>query len=224
MSQESQYAPFNPLDRVNLAASVGEALLEREPVPLDAVPDVVGAGVYVIYYCGDFPSYAPLSDANSNGEWKAPIYVGKAIPKGGRKGGLNVNTKPGKDLKNRLREHRDSIVAAENLSLEHFSCRFLTVEDIWIPLGENLMITIFSPLWNSTIDGFGNHTPGKGRFNQKRSRWDVLHPGREWAAKCQPRPETAEMIASDAEEHLRSRPVEATNLSLFRALQSTASS
>ncbi len=31
---------------------------------------------------------------------------------------------------------------------------------------------------NKIIDGFGNHDPGKGRYNQLRSRWDKLHPGR----------------------------------------------
>lgn len=210
------YSPFNPLDRLNLAASVGEALLERKPVPLGAIGDVIGAGVYVIYYDGDFASYDPISVANQNGKWLAPLYVGKAIPKGGRKGGLAHDAKPGKDLKKRLKEHADSIQDAKNLDLDHFWCRFLVVEDIWIPLGENLMISRFAPIWNTTIDGFGNHTPGAGRFNQKRSRWDVLHPGRTWAAKCKPRPESATVIKNEVEEHLRSRPIAATQGKLFR--------
>jgi hypothetical protein len=46
------------------------------------------------------------------------------------------------------------------------------------------LIRKFGPLWNTVIDGFGNHTPGEGRFNQARSGWDVLHPGRAWAKKC----------------------------------------
>ncbi|MEO9825337.1 MAG: Eco29kI family restriction endonuclease [Paracoccaceae bacterium] len=214
MSEE--YSPFNPLDRVNLAASVGEALLERDPVPLGAIGEVIGAGVYVIYYSGDFATYDPISKANSREQWLAPLYVGKAIPKGGRKGGQAFDAKPGKDLKKRLKEHADSVQDAKNLNLDHFWCRFLVVEDIWIPLGENLMISRFAPLWNTTVDGFGNHTPGAGRFNQKRSRWDVLHPGREWAAKCQERPETATMIKAEVEEHLRSRPVAAASNKLFK--------
>lgn len=210
------YNPFNPLDRINLAASVGEALLERDPIALGHVPDMLGAGVYVIYYEGDYAPYDPISTANSSGRWHAPIYVGKAIPKGGRKGGLNPDAKPGKDLKKRLKEHADSIDVATNLDLDHFFCRYLVVEDIWIPLGENLMISRFSPLWNTTVDGFGNHTPGAGRFNQKRSRWDVLHPGRAWAAKCQPRPETEHDIEAEVREHLRAHPVSATPGKLFR--------
>lgn len=180
-------------------------MLEASPVLLGSVGPILGAGVYVIYYDGDFPPYAPISQANSEHEWQAPIYVGKAIPKGGRKGGL-IDAAPGRDLSKRLREHADSIAVAENLMLDHFWCRFLVVEDIWIPLGENLMISRFSPIWNTTVDGFGNHTPGEGRFKQKRSRWDVLHPGREWAARCHPRPESVENIISEVEEHLRSRP------------------
>jgi len=35
------------------------------------------------------------------------------------------------------------------------------------------------------IDGFGNHDPGKGRYEQAKSDWDVCHPGRSWADKCQ---------------------------------------
>lgn len=33
------------------------------------------------------------------------------------------------------------------------------------------------------IDGFGNKDPGARRATQHRSPWDVLHPGRIFAAK-----------------------------------------
>lgn len=86
----------------------------------------------------------------------------------------------------RLTEHAGSIEQAANLEKAHFKCRFLVVDDIWVPLAESLLIQMFSPLWNTRIDGFGNHEPGKGRYNQQRSPWDELHPGRPWAAKLQP--------------------------------------
>ena len=38
------------------------------------------------------------------------------------------------------------------------------------------------------IDGFGNHDPGKGRYEQARSEWDVLHPGRVWADRLKGTP------------------------------------
>ena len=46
---------------------------------------------------------------------------------------------------------------------------------------EAAMTRRYNPLWNSHIDGFGNHDPGKGRYEQAKSEWDVLHPGRTWA-------------------------------------------
>lgn len=67
---------------------------------------------------------------------------------------------------------------ARNLDIQDFSCRYLVCEDIWIPLGEALLIGRFQPPWNVLIEGFGIHTPGKGRKKQVKSRWDTLHPGR----------------------------------------------
>lgn len=106
----------------------------------------------------------------------------------------------------RLKEHAESIQATASLDVNDFVCRYLTVDDIWIPLGEALLIAKFSPLWNLTIDGFGNHDPGKGRYKGMVPRWDVLHPGRSWAARCEPRAETAEQIADEAEARLAQEP------------------
>ena len=116
-----------------------------------------------------------------------PIYVGKAVPAGARKGGYGLGGSPGTVLYRRLIEHAESVEQAENLSAEDFFCRYLAVDDIWIPLGESLLIEMLSPVWNALIDGFGNHDPGKGRYNQQRSAWDVLHPGRPWAKRLQPK-------------------------------------
>lgn len=43
-------------------------------------------------------------------------------------------------------------------------------------------------MWNVLIDGFGIHTPGKGRRKQVRSTWDTLHPGRSLAKDLPPNP------------------------------------
>lgn len=64
----------------------------------------------------------------------------------------------------------------------------------------------FDPLWNKLIDGFGNHDPGKGRHAGLRPRWDVLHPGRPWADRCQSREETAEQIITEVRDYLRNHP------------------
>ena len=134
--------------------------------------------MYAIYYVGHFKAYQPVWRLNENGRFEQPIYVGKAVPKGARKGGLAFDAGTGTALRDRLRIHAATINEAENLNIEDFHYRALTVDDIWIPLGENVLIEKFQPLWNRVIDGFGNKTPGKGRATQKMSSWDVLHPGR----------------------------------------------
>jgi len=197
--------PFNPLDKKNLGASVAEALLTKETHPLGDLPVFEGAGIYAIYYTGDFQAYQQISRLNSDGKFLLPIYVGKAVPAGARMGG-RLELAAGKVLHQRLKEHAESIKAAENLDIKDFYCRFLVVDDIWIPLGESLIIARFTPIWNSLIDGFGNHNPGKGRHAGMRPRWDVLHPGRGWAMNLAERPETAAQIAQDAETYLRVLP------------------
>lgn len=59
----SQDAPFNPLDKRNLAESVALAALEHDarPLTLETTEDVAGEGVYLIYYCGPFDAYEPLT-------------------------------------------------------------------------------------------------------------------------------------------------------------------
>jgi hypothetical protein len=49
---------------------------------------------------------------------------------------------------------------------------------------EAALIRKYRPIWNTLIDGFGNHDPGSGRYEQAKSDWDVCHPGRGWAEKC----------------------------------------
>ena len=198
-----QVIAFNPLDKKYLGLSVATALMAQPPKPLGAIRSFHGAGIYAIYYTGKFKPYAAIASRNQGEEPEIPIYVGKAIPVGGRKGTGLPDTSKSKALFNRLREHADTISATANLNPADFLCRHLVVDDIWIPLGESLIIAQFSPLWNSLVDGFGNHDPGVGRYKGLRPRWDVLHPGRLWAEKCQARQETELQIRGDIEEFLR---------------------
>lgn len=202
----SETKPYNPLDKRNLGASVAEALLNKKPVPLGSLQPFQGAGIYAIYYTGNFDSYRLLADLNKGGKFTVPIYVGKAVPPGARKGGYGLDDSPSQALYKRLVEHAESITLATNLKIEEFFCRYLVVDDIWIPLGESLLIAKFAPLWNMLIDGFGNHDPGKGRYEGLCPRWDVLHPGRDWALKCKPRSENQKQIKNDIEEYFRSHP------------------
>jgi len=170
---------YNPLDKINLARSIEQELLARPVLPLADIGGIMGAGVYVIYYTGPFHAYAPIAVPIPSNSDARPIYIGKAIPKGGRKGGISeASSADGTALAARLRQHVTSIQEAANLDLADFHVRFLVVDDIWIPLGENMLIETFRPVWNRAIDGFGNKDPGARRKTQFTSPWDVLHPGR----------------------------------------------
>lgn len=107
---------FNPLDKKNLGNSVADALLSRQRSPIPPKERFVGAGVYAIYYAGPFEPYRRLAEANRReGSIDRPIYVGKAIPIGGRKGGLGFDANPGTVLFDRLAEHAQSIRSASKL-------------------------------------------------------------------------------------------------------------
>lgn len=169
--------PYNPLDKLNLGRSIERAVLNCDSIPLSDAASIKGAGVYVIYYTGLFAPYALISGG------KKPIYVGKAIPKGGRKGGLTKDAAKGRPMADRLGQHATSINEVGNLDLADFHVRYLMLDDVWIPLGENILIETFKPIWNRAIDGFGNKDPGKRRSKQYKSPWDVLHPGRAFTQK-----------------------------------------
>jgi hypothetical protein len=200
---ESNIIPFNPLDKKNLGASVAEAMLEQPAQAISTLKPFLGIGIYAIYYTGDFKPYEPLALRNRDDRFSVPIYVGKAVPAGARKGG-GVGETRSRALYNRLSEHAESIAAVSNLNIDDFYCRFLIVDDIWIPLGESLLILKFAPVWNAMIDGFGNHDPGAGRYNGLRPKWDVLHPGRSWADRCAARSETPEQISREVQDYFRS--------------------
>lgn len=196
--------PFNPLDMDNLARSIANQMLGSDPTPLGQVPVFYGAGVYAIYYNGEMPCYAALLTATVQ-DSQVPIYVGKAVPAGGRRGIAVEHGTRSRALSGRLREHAKSVEAATNLDIADFTCRWLVVEPIWIPLGESVLISRFTPVWNGLLDGFGNHDPGAGRRQGVRSRWDTLHPGRSFAPLFPARSETPEAIADDVAEYLAQR-------------------
>jgi hypothetical protein len=160
-----------------------------------------GPGVYVLYYHGDFEPYAPIAASNEE-ELSEPIYVGKAVPKGRRQG--RARSSDSAELYKRISEHRRSIDKAENLAPEDFSCQFVILEeemsDVIVTV-ESALIRRHRPIWNAVIDGFGNHDPGKGRYDQQPSEWDTLHPGRAWVEKLQGEPRDRDDIIGKIEDH-----------------------
>ena len=152
-----------------------------------------GAGVYTLHYDGSFSAYVGMADDE-------PTYVGKADPPGRRQGRL-ASMRPTAALYQRLVHHARSIEAATNLELPDFSCRWLLLNPVWIGMTEQVLIARYRPIWNVAVDGFGNNDPGKGRWNQRRSQWDTLHPGRDWAFNLQDRGETNADVLAMAMEH-----------------------
>jgi hypothetical protein len=167
--------PFNPLERENLAQSIKGALIKQAERPLSVIDDFKGAGIYILYYSGDFLPYGRISAENAKSR-VTPVYIGKAIPKGGRMGVSKDTSVDSDALALRLRKHAAKIRGSENLDINHFYFKHLVIEDVFIPLGENILIRDLKPIWNSSITGFGNNAPGSGRGKQKPSFWDVLHP------------------------------------------------
>lgn len=158
---------YNPLSVAELGTNAVRALMSYGVAPLPPDLPFEGAGVYTIHYSGPFESYIDLCES---------IYVGKAD----------------KRLYKRLTEHAISIQAVNNLSQSDFGCRWLVLEQIWIGLTEQILIEQYRPIWNRVIKGFGNHDQGRSRWNQRRSHWDTLHPGRIWAARMQDAKDTVD--------------------------------
>ena len=166
-----------------------------------------GTGVYALYYTGSNPLYAKYAKLNRL-SYSYPIYVGKAVPKGWRQARVSDGEgNQANELLSRIRQHSRGISLGEGLELHDFSCRFVIFEadgSDMISTVEAALIKITRPLWNTALDGFGNHDPGKGRYEQARSDWDVMHPGRKWADKCNGMPKSQSTILKNIEQHLRS--------------------
>lgn len=197
-----------------LASSVFESVTEKAMdeattfffnTPVHELPlqeKFEGAGVYALYYTGAFPPYQAIKELNKHGRFTQPIYVGKAVPTGSRRG---MTGKHRTQLYARIAEHVRSINQGDGLSTQDFMCQFMVMSgtdaDYIIPF-ESALIRRTTPLWNSVVDGFGNHAPGRGRNNQAPSEWDTLHPGRPWAMRLTGVPPEIETIKKKIANHL----------------------
>lgn len=190
---------FNPLDMENLAASIVAKITGMDPLPLKELERFNGVGIYALYYRGDFPAYGYFSRTVDPADWE-PIYIGKASPPGGRRGLTTVVNSPA--LFKRLSDHAKSINSAINLDIADFYVRWLVMEEFWIPLGESAMIRRHRPLWNTLLDGFGNHAPGGGRKKGAKTRWDTVHPGRPWADEHPPNTFTSSQLEEEMLRYL----------------------
>jgi hypothetical protein len=196
--------PFNPLEKRVLGASIAEVLLTTPVYPLSQPFPLRGPGVYAIYYSGTrFAPYAPLAQQNSGSKVVWPIYVGQALPSGGRRGIETTSEDPA--LRNRLMKHGRSIAAAAtDFDIGDFSYRALVMDDAFIRLAETSLLVLYKPIWNNYVDGFGNNAQGSGRDASKRSRWDTLHGGRSQAVIHADRGETRDQLMAEITQELES--------------------
>lgn len=188
---------------------VKDAIRFFNGTPVHTLPppeSFLGTGVYALYYIGRNPLYKRYAELNRL-SYDYPIYVGKAVPKGWRQSrSSDSKLNQSRELNSRLREHGRSISIAADLLLEDFMCRFVIFEDEgsdMISTIEAALIKLNRPLWNTSVDGFGNHDPGSGRYEQAKSGWDVIHEGRQWANKCNGKHAEKSTVISKINKHLK---------------------
>lgn len=186
--------PYNPLDYDNLTKNLILEMMSRGPFTLPPGKRFTGPGVYALFYTGSLPAYTKVRSPDAT----KPIYVGKAVPPGARKGG-EATWESTPSLYRRLNEHAKSIDSAKNLQIGDFLCRYMVVIPLWITMSERFLIEHYKPVWNVCIEGFGIHDPGGGRYAGEISWWDALHPGRSLA-----KPLKKTRTVTDAEKRLMS--------------------
>lgn len=191
------------------AELVKDAVRFSNGTPVHTLPPpepFLGTGVYALYYTGQNPLYKTYAELNRL-SYSYPIYVGKAVPKGWRQSRVSDSTlNKSRELISRLREHSRNISACAELTLEDFMCRFVIFEEDgsdMIGTIEAALIKLSKPLWNTVVDGFGNHDPGSGRYEQAKSDWDVIHEGRAWANKCNGAHTEKNVIVAKIQLHLQ---------------------
>ncbi|HWI81515.1 Eco29kI family restriction endonuclease [Ramlibacter sp.] len=201
-------ASFDPSNPETAGRLVALALIAQERVRLDRIARTYGSGVYAIYYRGNHPAYTRLSRSET------PIYVGKADP---QQPDARTSREQGPQLYGRLADHRRMIKTVGEyaqrqglgypLRVEDFECRRLVCSTNAQLVAETHLIGIFKPIWNKEFGicwGISKHGDAATTRRNRRSPWDVMHPGREWAMhedledKMSP-----EVIVQRIEDHLQ---------------------
>jgi hypothetical protein len=204
-------ASFDPSDTETAGRLVALALVAQERVPLARIARTYGSGVYAIYYHGDHAAYAALSGTET------PIYIGKADP---QDPSARTPRAQGPQLYRRLDDHRRMINTvgdyAEKNNLPHplrlsdFTARRLVCATNAQLLAEKHLIRMFRPIWNNEVGicwGISKHGDSATTRSNKRSPWDVLHPGRPWAMheKLEDKM-SAEVIVERIRSHFEANP------------------
>lgn len=204
-------ASFDPTNPDTAGRLVALALIAQDRVPMDRIARTYGSGVYAIYYQGNHPAYAGVSGTET------PISVGKADPK---QADARTAREQGPQLYGRLADHRRMIrtvgeYATANglpnpLHVEDFQCRRLVCATNAQLVAERHLIGTFRPIWNNEVGlcwGISKHGDAAKTRKNKRSPWDVMHPGRTWAMDEELEDKMSpELIVSRVAEHFEANP------------------
>jgi Eco29kI restriction endonuclease len=197
---------FDPGNPDTVGRLVVIALLAQDKVPLLEISPTYGSGVYAIYYTGQHPAYSEITRTET------PIYVGKADPDEPR---AATPRQQGARLFGRLADHRKVIQMVERYALTNnlpdplliadFECRRMVCATNAQLVAEKHLIEIFRPAWNQESKicfGMSKHGDSSDTRRNKKSPWDVLHPGRDWALNSPVRVNmTSETVAAKLVAH-----------------------
>jgi hypothetical protein len=194
---------FDPSNPKIVGRFVSLALVAQPRQPLSSITRFYGSGVYAIYYNGEFGYYSSLSRSET------PIYVGQASP---TISNAKTPMEQGEKLSKRLQEHKKNILRANStLSIDDFEFRTLVVQSGWETAAEDYLIHLFHPIWNNQtglVYGLGKHGDDAKTRANKRSPWDIIHPGREWAAtNILQDAKSSDRIAEELKDHFEKYPV-----------------
>ncbi|MGQ5263305.1 Eco29kI family restriction endonuclease [Micromonospora sp. ZYX-F-536] len=192
---------FDPSAPSTTGRIVALTMIAQQRHPLMSVRPFYGSGVYALYYNGPFDAYSPISRTEQ------PIYVGKADPQVAEaKDAVSQGTR----LHRRLSDHCRSIRKVTSpLRLEDFECRFLIVQTGYQSAAEKQLIQFFRPIWNNDTKicfGMSKHGDKAKTRKNKRSPWDTLHPGRQWADALPEDQKPASVIRKEIDTHFRRLP------------------
>ena len=204
-------ASFDPDNPDTVGRLVVMALLAQDRIPLSLIRPTYGSGVYAIYYHGLHPAYEEVTGTET------PLYVGKADPAEPR---AATPREQGVRLFGRLSDHRRAIKRAEDYALAQnlpnplrvadFHCRRLVCATNAQLVAEKHLIEIFRPAWNAETKicfGISKHGDDSEMRRNKRSPWDVMHPGRNWATGNEVRTGmTPETITAKLAAHFAKHP------------------
>ena len=192
---------FDPADPATAGRIIALTLVAQPRHSLAQLPLFYGSGVYAIYYTGGLEAYRQLSGVEH------PLYVGTADPADQTaKDAISQGTA----LASRIKYHAGTIRrATSTLSVDDFSCRFLIVQTGFQKSAEDYLINFFRPIWNKETKvcyGIGKHGDSATTRANKRSPWDTMHPGRNWAEGTTEDQKQRGEIAHQIEAHLRNYP------------------